>query len=181
MLFRSIPNPMPIWTRRTLEHLRGVTSDFFKKPNLVRIAKEVNPAFSNPEVERLLNQLRLDGYLDGTQLLTAKALEALEQTPEVSKPMVVAALDSILEDFSAGLKLPQIATKNGLQETVIEKRLERALEKGELEPSQCISQPRLEQVRLVSEETGFSPLSRLSAALPAFSLLELKAARRLLE
>ncbi len=177
----EIPNPMPIWTRRTLEHLRGVKSDFFKKPNLIRIAKEVNPAFSNPEVERLLDQLRFDGYLDGTQLLTANALQALEQTPEISKPMLLEAADSILEDFRAGLTLPQIATKNGLKETIIEKRLERALEKGELEPSQCISNPRLEQVRVIAEEIGFSPLAKLSAALPAFSLLELKAARRLLE
>jgi ATP-dependent DNA helicase RecQ len=176
----EIPNPMPIWIRRTLEHLRGVTSDFFKKPNLVRIVKEVNPAFSNPEAERLLELLRFEGYLDSTQRLTAEALEALEVI-EPPKIVLVEVPDSVLEDFRLGMTLEDLAQKNGVQAVTIEKRLERALEKGELEPSQCISKPRLEQVRVVSDEIGFSPLAKLSAALPKFSKLELKAARLLLE
>ncbi len=176
-----VPNPMPIWTRRTLEHLRGVKSDFFKKPNLVRIAKEVNPAFSNPEVEKLLEKMRLEGYLDGTQLLTTLALEALETIPEPIKSTSLEIPDGILEDFRAGAKISALATKNGVNEGTIEKRLERALEKGELEPSGCISKPRLEQVRVIADEIGFSPLAKLSAALPKFSKLELKAARMLLE
>jgi ATP-dependent DNA helicase RecQ len=176
-----VPNPMPIWTRRTLEHLRGVKSDFFKKPNLVRIAKEVNPAFSNPEVEKLLEKMRLEGYLDGTQLLTPKALKALEVIPEPVKSITLEIPDGILEDFTAGMGIAALATKNGVNEDAIEKRLERALEKGELEPTGCITKSRLEQVRVIADEIGFSPLAKLSAALPKFSKLELKAARMLLE
>ena len=177
----EIPNPMPIWTRRTLEHLRGVTSDFFKKPNLVRIVKEVNPAFGNPEAERLLEHLRLEEYLDSTQRLTPKAIVALEQVVEIAKTIDPEIPDSVIKDYQTGLSVPEIAVKNGVHEAAIEKRLERALEKGELEPNQCISLPRLEQVRLVADEIGFSPLSKLGAALPKLSKLELKAARLLLE
>ena len=148
---------------------------------MVRIVKEVNPAFSNPEAERLLELLRKNGYLDSTQRLTAKALEDLEQVVEIQKSIAPDLPDNVLEDYQTGLSVPEIAQKNGVNSVAIEKRLERALEKGELEPNQCISLPRLEQVRLVADEIGFSPLAKLSAALPKFSKLELKAARLLLE
>lgn len=178
-----LPNPMPSWTRRTLEHLRGVKSDFYKKPNLVRIAKEVNPSFSIPELERLLEQMRFAGYLDNTQRLTDVALEALEQEvlPLPSQPAEPELSDTLLEDYRAGLSLDSIASKNKVTPEVIEKRLERALERGQLEPNQCVAGARLEQIRHVAEEIGFSPLAKLMAALPKHSKLELKAARMLLE
>jgi ATP-dependent DNA helicase RecQ len=173
------PNLMSLWVRRSLAHLRGVKSEFWKKPNLVRLLKEVNPHYSNPELERLLEFLQQHGYLKD-QHLTPKALLALEQT-ETPAPTQTEIPDTLLEDFVAGMTVPELASKHGVQTTAIEKRLERALERGELEAVQCIAADRLQAVRSIAEEIGFSPLSKLANALPTHSKLELKAARMLLE
>jgi ATP-dependent DNA helicase RecQ len=172
-------NPMPPWVRRTLAHLRGVKSEFWKKPNLLRLLKEVNPQYTNPELERLLETLQQHGYLKD-QHLTSKALLELEQL-HAPVPSQTDVPDMLLEDFVVGMGFDQLASKHGVSIPAIEKRLERALERGELEPQQCIAPDRLEQVRPIAEETGFSPLSKLSSALPSHSKLELKAARMLLE
>jgi ATP-dependent DNA helicase RecQ len=174
------PNPTSPWVRRTLEHLRGVKSEFWRKPNLLRIIKEVNPQYSAPELERLLADLQNKGYLDQTQRLTPQALLVLEQPVEALRVLAEVS-DAVLEEFRSGVPLPEIATKHGVHLPAIEKRLERALERGELEPSECIGQKRLGHVRSVAEEVGFSPLAKLQAALPDYSKLELKAARMLLE
>jgi DNA-directed RNA polymerase specialized sigma24 family protein len=170
---------MPPWVRRSLAHLRGVKSEFWKKPNLLRLLKEVNPQYANPELERLLEFLQQHGYLKD-QHLTSKALLELEQllAPAPSQTDVP---DTLLEDFVVGMGFDQLANKHGVSIPAIEKRLERALERGELEPQQCIAPERLEQVRPIAEETGFSPLSKLANALPTHSKLELKAARMLIE
>jgi hypothetical protein len=174
------PNPISPWVRRSLEHLRGVKSEFWRKPNLLRIVKEVNPHYATTELERLLADLQHKGYLDPQQRLTPAAHLVLEQPTEAPKTLAEVP-DTVLKEFRASVSLPEIAAKHGVNLTAIEKRLERALERGELEPNECISPKRLEHVRGVAEEVGFSPLAKLQSALPEYSKLELKAARMLLE
>ncbi len=175
------PNPLPIWARRTLQHLQGLKSDFLKKPNWVRLAREVNPAFSIAEVERLLEWLRIHGFIDSNQRLTSQALELIEQPIQAPKEILPEIPDSVLEHFIAGQSIAVIAQSSGVNAAAIEKRLERALERGELEPTVCVSKANLKKIRVVAEDIGFSPLAKLAAALPAFSKLELKAARLLIE
>ncbi|MFN3266202.1 MAG: RecQ family ATP-dependent DNA helicase [Deinococcales bacterium] len=171
-------NKIAPWVQRNLIAIQALKPDFWKKSDLPKLLKNTNPRYSTPELERLVTYLQRHGYLL-QERLTPKALALLEQpssnTPTQRKP------DSLLEDYLGGMTLEHIANKNGIQIPVVEKRLERALERGELEPRRCISDARLERVQKVAEVIGFSPLAKLSAALPEYSKLELKAARMLLE
>ena len=86
-----------------------------------------------------------------------------------------------LELHRSGATPIEIASRLETDEATVVKRLLKLLERSDLEPHELIAPERLERVREIASELGFSPLARLKAALPELGDLELKAARFTLE
>jgi ATP-dependent DNA helicase RecQ len=180
------PNPLPAWTRRVMVHLRDVKRGAWKAPNFAKIAKPALADWTLAEIETLLKTLQKDEMIDSDYFPTFKGKLALES--KVVLPLLAAiatpapnAFEQARSMISQGVSISDISVSLSESSDNIQKMLERALDRGELEPGKCISAKNLKRVRVAAENIGFSPLSKLVAALPDLSKLELKAARLLIE
>ncbi len=180
------PNPLPAWTRRVLVHLRDIKRGAWKSPNFAKITKPALADWTLAEIETLLKTMRKAEIIDFDHFLTAKAHQALESKvvfpllPKISAPAPNSA-EQARSMISDGVSISNISISLSESSDNIQKMLERSLDRGELEPDKCISAQNLERVRVAAEHIGFSPLSKLVAALPDLSKLELKAARLMIE
>jgi AraC-like DNA-binding protein len=172
--------PVPPWSKRLLETIAA------HEGSIREVAlKHLRVGFTDwtgAEIERLYESLATDGWLEHSKRvprLSEKARTLLETPTEPSLP--TDPLLASLKLHRAGTPLHLIAAQLETDTATTEKRLLKLLERGDLEIHELVPASTLERIRAIAEDLGFSPLSRLKAALPNATDLELKAARMYLE
>ncbi|NJK45219.1 MAG: RecQ family ATP-dependent DNA helicase [Pleurocapsa sp. SU_196_0] len=173
-------DPVPPWSKRLLETVAVHGRQFARSdPQTPAHHSRTGP---EPKSNRLYDTLSDDGWLEhGKRVprLSQKARTLLETPTEPSLP--TDPLLASLKLHRTGTPLHLIAARLDTDTATTEKRLLKLLERGDLEIHELVPRNTLERIRTASENIGFSPLSKLKAALPDATDLELKAARVHLE
>jgi ATP-dependent DNA helicase RecQ len=172
--------PVPPWSKRMLEVIDAQPSA--PREAATALLRERFEDWTATEIERLQESLLADGWLERTKravTLSAKAKTLLQapRTPALNADPVLATL----ELHRAGNTVTEISARLETDDATTEKRLLKLLERGDLEIDRFMPSDQLERIRVTAENLGFSPLSKLKAALPDITDLELKAARVVLE
>ena len=170
---------LPAWSRRMLEFIKAHPLTI--RESLMKQLRLEFAGWTGEEVTRLFESLVIDGMIEHPKTvpqISRQAKSALEVT--VTR-LPADPLLATLELHRSGATPIEIASRLETDEATVVKRLLKLLERGDLESNELIAPDRLELVRVAASELGFSPLSRLKAALPELGDLELKAARFILE
>ena len=106
--------------------------------------------------------------------------EALS-TPEITAPDAHDNPSDPVQDtlgrFQAGQSAESIADAQSVPLEVVQKRLLKLLERGQLALSELVSDETVARIRGVASEHGYSPISRLRDALGDVSDLDIQAVR----
>jgi ATP-dependent DNA helicase RecQ len=108
----------------------------------------------------------------GSEALTAPEIAAPESSPESIDPV-----QNTLERFHGGESAESIASAQNVPLEVVQKRLLKLLERGQVALSDLVPDVTAARIRSVAHEHGYSPISRLREALGDVSDLEIQAVR----
>ncbi len=139
--------------------------------------------WSSAEITAALRLLEERGLVQdalGRPKVSAVGLEALN-APEIIVPEPIAAstdpIQITLERFQAGQSAESIAEAQNVPLEVVQKRLLKLLERGQVALSELVPDQTVARIRGVASEHGYSPISRLRDALGDVSDLEIQAVR----
>ena len=170
---------LPTWSRRMLEFIKSHPLEI--RETLMKKLRLDFAAWTGEEITRLFESL-----VDERMIEHPKTVPQLSRQAKAALTVTVTRLPAdpllaTLELHRSGATLTEIAARLETDEATVVKRVLRLLENSDLEPHELIAPDRLERVRVAADQLGFSPLSKLRAALPDLTDLELKAARVILE
>ena len=129
---------------------------------------------------RLLEERQLIADASGKPQISAAGLASLN-TPELIEPGVsfepTDPVQDTLERFRGGQSVELIAGEQNVSMEVVQKRLLKLLERGQVALKDLVSDATAERIREAAQEHGYSPISRLRDALGDASDLEIQAVR----
>ena len=170
---------LPAWSRRMLEFIKAHPLTI--RESLMRQLRLEFAAWTGEEITRLFESLVIDGMIEHPKTVPQVSRQAKSALEVTVTRLPADPLLATLELHRSGATPIEIASRLETDEATVVKRLLKLLERSDLEPHELIAPERLERVREIASELGFSPLARLKAALPELGDLELKAARFTLE
>ena len=170
---------LPAWSRRMLEFIKAHPLTI--RESLMKQLRLEFAAWTGEEITRLFESLVIDGMIEHPKTVPQVSRQAKSALEVTVTRLPADPLLATLELHRSGATPIEIASRLETDEATVVKRLLKLLERSDLEPHELIAPERLERVREIASELGFSPLARLKAALPELGDLELKAARFTLE